>query len=563
MFKGFNKGLNFMPLSVVLIYILLFGLHIVAFWLLFAKQLPPVGRRLVILLYALHIVLIVLHEVSRTWSADWAWYFNFKFGEYNPSASFAATQYILVALSSLMIALLAAPRRWWHRAYWLLMAAVFSFLFLDEYMTFHEDLDGWELYYIGSAIGLMLLTALVYFTGLKRRGLWSFVLIFGGLGVAGMGGAGMEVLAGLDCLGWAGPCGQLPFFEESLENLGALTAIVGVLLYAWQHIPATAWQPAKRVILYGGLLSFVVLLAGNLIAPPLELRLVATPVNVEYGDTGMVIIGYYTPQTQIAPGDTLPVRLYWRHRSGSGHDFGMSLHLLSRPDAESRGQDNKAIVNPRFWQASDDLIYHRDVSVQLEPDAPTPGLYWLAVSLWQDPTQDGSIESPEYPLQLITATDRDQVSPETALLGSILVVDPTPDLTTTTPAQYEFASGLSLTGYSLALDADQLALQFAWESRSAPSRAYTQFVHLFDSEGNFVFGYDQPPFGGAFPTEAWPAGLRARDAWQVPLPEDLPPGEYHVLMGLYDSETQVRDTIQDAAGNPLQSDSIDLGWIER
>jgi hypothetical protein len=134
--------------------------------------------------------------------------------------------------------------------------------------------------------------------------------------------------------------------------------------------------------------------------------------------------------------------------------------------------------------------------------------------------------------------------------------------TTATAIRYNFDNGLSLSGYSLDNDGDTLTLQFAWEARSAPDRPYTQFLHLFDAEGEFVFGHDQPPFDGAFPTDAWPAGLRARDTWQVALPEDLPPGEYHVLTGLYDSATQVRVPVQDAAGSPVQGDLIDLGWIE-
>jgi hypothetical protein len=399
-----------------------------------------------------------MHQISRDWPSDWAWYFNFKFGEYNPSASFAATQYVLVTLAAIMIALLADPRRWWHRAYWLLIALAFAFLSQDEYLTFHENVTGWELIYISGAALLMLLTALVYFAGLKRRGLWTFILLFGGLGVSGLGGAGMEFLGGLDCLGWNGPCSQLPYFEESLENLGALTALVGVLIYAWNNIPAAVWQRARRVILYGGLLSFVAFLSGPFVAPPLELRLLATPVDVDYGDIGMEIVGYYSAQTQLAPGDTLDVRLYWQRRPSNGRDFGLSLHLLSRPEAQSQGQHNKALVNPRFWQAAQGMLYHTDLSLTLDADAPAPGLYGLGVSLWSDPTQDGTIPDPEYPLQVISETDGRQISPEMAVLGNFPVIDPTASVATATALRYNFDNGLSLSGYSLDNDGDTLTL---------------------------------------------------------------------------------------------------------
>ncbi len=209
------------------------------------------------------------------------------------------------------------------------------------------------------------------------------------------------------------------------------------------------------------------------------------------------------------------------------------------------------------------MIYHRDMSLQLDDDAPTPGLYWLGVSVWKDPNRSNGIETPDFTLQTIADSDRYEVSPVMAVLGDIPVIDPAAELTTDQETRYDFDDGLSLTGYSLHLEADQLALQFAWEARSSTDQDYTQFIHLFDAEGNFVFGYDQPPFEDRFPTSIWPAGLRARDDWQVALPEDLPPGSYLVRTGLYNSATQLRLTVHDAAGQAVTDNSISLGMVER
>ncbi len=321
-----------MPASVILIYLVLFGSHILVLWLLFARKLPPTGRRLIILLYALHIVLIVLHVISRGWSADLQYYFNFKFGEHNPSASYSAAQYLLVTFTCLMIALLAEPRRWWHRLYWLLIALVFFYFSQDEYMIIHENINGWQLMYLGAAGLLAVVTVLVYFIGMKRQQLWTFVLLFGGLGVAALGGAGLEYLGAANCLGWAGPCSELPYFEESLEIMGVLTVLVDVMMYAWAHIPAASWTNARRVIVYGGLISFVAFLAGPWVAPPLELKFIASPAYVDYGESGMVVVGYYTSQTQLKPGDTLNVRLYWRRGPSIGHDYGLSLKSAQQPE---------------------------------------------------------------------------------------------------------------------------------------------------------------------------------------------------------------------------------------
>jgi hypothetical protein len=46
--------------------------------------------------------------------------------------------------------------------------------------------------------------------------------------------------------------------------------------------------------------------------------------------------------------------------------------------------------------------------------------------------------------------------------------------------------------------------------------------------------------GGRWPTSLWLPGVALDDQHTVPIPRDLPPGSYELLVGLYDPATGAR-----------------------
>jgi hypothetical protein len=58
---------------------------------------------------------------------------------------------------------------------------------------------------------------------------------------------------------------------------------------------------------------------------------------------------------------------------------------------------------------------------------------------------------------------------------------------------------------------------------------------LLDAEGKLVAQHDGPPNAGQSPTSGWLKGDRVLDEHQIPLPADLPAGEYRLIVGLYDA----------------------------
>jgi hypothetical protein len=64
-------------------------------------------------------------------------------------------------------------------------------------------------------------------------------------------------------------------------------------------------------------------------------------------------------------------------------------------------------------------------------------------------------------------------------------------------------------------------------------KAYKVFVHVLGPNGLPVAQQDNEPVNGTYPTTRWQAAERISDPYAVRLPDDLPPGEYPVEVGLY------------------------------
>jgi hypothetical protein len=62
---------------------------------------------------------------------------------------------------------------------------------------------------------------------------------------------------------------------------------------------------------------------------------------------------------------------------------------------------------------------------------------------------------------------------------------------------------------------------------------YNVFVHLLDAAGNIVAQGDGVPMGGRYPTYAWEVGEQIIDSRAITLPADLMPGQYRLIVGLY------------------------------
>ena len=111
---------------------------------------------------------------------------------------------------------------------------------------------------------------------------------------------------------------------------------------------------------------------------------------------------------------------------------------------------------------------------------------------------------------------------------------------------------------------DTINVALEWQSLAPAEESYTVFVHLIDLANQPLVALDYTPLGGSTPTHLWIPkwlpGQQMKDPYRLELPEDLPPGDYLIEVGLYEMTGGRRLHLADPAGN-LIGDRYILGPI--
>jgi hypothetical protein len=109
-----------------------------------------------------------------------------------------------------------------------------------------------------------------------------------------------------------------------------------------------------------------------------------------------------------------------------------------------------------------------------------------------------------------------------------------------------------------------LQLTLHWKTSKPIDKRYTVFAHVIGginpATGIPVWAQmDTEPVGGSRPTMSWQVGETIDDRYGLLLPATIPPGEYIIEVGMYDSMTQARLPVFDEKGGRVQDDRIILG----
>ncbi len=111
-----------------------------------------------------------------------------------------------------------------------------------------------------------------------------------------------------------------------------------------------------------------------------------------------------------------------------------------------------------------------------------------------------------------------------------------------------------------------LPLQLTWQAQQPLEKRYRMFIHLLPAIGAPVAAQrDTEPLYGGLPTSQWPVGQPIHDEVAVPLPADMPPGRYTVVLGWYDPtipEIDAQRLPVTAHSGPAGPDYIELGQVE-
>lgn len=91
---------------------------------------------------------------------------------------------------------------------------------------------------------------------------------------------------------------------------------------------------------------------------------------------------------------------------------------------------------------------------------------------------------------------------------------------------------------------DVAPVALRWRALVPITQNLTVFLHLDDDKGRGWAGRDSPPSDGYRPTSTWSQGEVVEDRRGLVLPQDLPPGEYRLVVGLYEPKTLERLALQ-------------------
>ncbi|MCL4540733.1 MAG: glycosyltransferase family 39 protein [Chloroflexi bacterium] len=102
--------------------------------------------------------------------------------------------------------------------------------------------------------------------------------------------------------------------------------------------------------------------------------------------------------------------------------------------------------------------------------------------------------------------------------------------------------------------AHALTVTLVWQDIRTPALDYKVFIHLLDAQGRIVAQNDSMPGNGGLPTRGWLPREVITDVHLIMIPVKLPPGGYHLELGLYDPRSGRRLLL----GGLAHGDHIDL-----
>jgi hypothetical protein len=372
-----------------------------------------------------------------------------------------------------------------------------------------------------------------------QLGLWAMALCVAGIGVAlafwtrsiaaSLGRLlfpALVPLAVLLALGWFRIWRRLPVIIAGCLALLAVTAPIYLV---------RAYQPPALL-------------------PDAQVPAGAQPIHLDFDDLARLYAVQVAPQRS-APGDEVNVTLCWQVLAATDKDYSIFVQFVGEADriVGRRGTyPGLGSFVTSLWQPGDTFcdLYR----VPVNGDTPGPAVYAVEVGLFD--LQTG------YRLPVTDAAGN-----RIAFAGVSKVKVTGAGAAMPPSAQHagaNFADKVTLLGYEInpISSSEACPLTLYWRAEAPLAADYTVFVHLLDAAGNVVAQGDAPPRAGRYPTRWWEPGEIIADQHAIPLPVNLPAGEYRVRTGMYRPDTGERLPLAGAAGDAVEFGPFRLGQPE-
>jgi hypothetical protein len=292
------------------------------------------------------------------------------------------------------------------------------------------------------------------------------------------------------------------------------------------------------------------------------------PLHAEF-DSQIALLGFDLAQTEIGLGETLALDLQWLAVEAPASDYTLRL-ALTNPSGQVAAHWDLPLATDAFptsqWQAGD-LVWgpHRPVV----PGYVVPGRYQLDLMLLDADGQRLGL-SGSRPETLLGGTIHREIPLEgdRLTLASLEVTDRPHsfDLPVISHALgLRLGQNVELLGYDLnagrAVPGGKIEVILYWRGKGPTDRSYKVFTHLGDGQNPPLAQDDGPPGGGCCPTDTWVEGEVVVDRHVISLPEDMPPGTYQLLVGMYDESSDLRLPVFDSQGYELKDQQASIADV--
>ncbi len=333
----------------------------------------------------------------------------------------------------------------------------------------------------------------------------------------------------------------------------ALAALVPLWAAGWMAIFPSRWHFWPIIVLF----MVAVWVPWGLIKPTyarpeamVEVPASAQPLEAVYGEAIELIAYEGKTTTEVNPGQTLALTLYWRGQQAVDTDYSVFIHLIDEHNLIVAQRDvfhGLGLYPSSQWNSQ--TQFSDTYTLRIPRSAYAPSSIHFGVGLYDHKTGK----------RLALASGNDMVH-----FGEVAIRSPAGDVPN--PQSLDFEDGISLVGYKLdkrqASPDESIKLTLYWQGKSKLTQNYKVFVHLVTVDDMRAAQHDSEPQGGAAPTSTWTRGQVISDEHPLTINSEAPLGAYQIKVGLYDGETGRRLRLLRDNGISVQADSVTLGGVQ-
>jgi hypothetical protein len=266
--------------------------------------------------------------------------------------------------------------------------------------------------------------------------------------------------------------------------------------------------------------------AAEQVVPLLGGEPLVAPAFAQGAGEGLTLLGSNLSSSQLHPGDAVLVRSLWVAQARLPTDIVATWTLIA-DDGAARPLYRGPLI-PGFptknWRPNVPVVGQWQIRI---PATFPPGNYNAVVTL------AGLAEGRELQLGRL----------------AIAAQPPTPEVTPTTKIDALFGDAMRLTGTDRAApfqwkSKGEQRLTLYWQGERSIDTSFKVSLQILNRAGKLVAQDDAVPAQGTRPTTGWLPGHQVADTHAIML-TNLQPGEYHVLVVVYDPTTGKRLALPD------------------